>query len=155
MFLWDQNAEWDWNPSTNAAFQHLKAWICQTLLNTTLMYYDQSKPIIVQTDTIEYSLSVALIQCSRPIAFTSRTLTNIETHHANIERECLSLCFSLVKFHTCLYGRYVPVENVQKTLEMCQHKPIHATHPLSLNACFYTCRSTITQSNIRQARTWS
>ena len=50
MFLQEQTAEWDWNPLTNAAFKHLKAWICQTLLNTTLAYYDQSKPVIVQND---------------------------------------------------------------------------------------------------------
>ena len=53
MFLHEQLAKWDWNPLTDATFQHLKAWICQTLLNATLMYYDRSKPIIVQTGAIE------------------------------------------------------------------------------------------------------
>ena len=50
MFLHGQLTKRDWNPSTDAAFQHLKAWICQTLLNTTLMYYDRSKPVIEQSD---------------------------------------------------------------------------------------------------------
>ena len=40
-FLWEQLAMWDWNPSIDAAFQHLKAWICQTLLKAILVYYDQ------------------------------------------------------------------------------------------------------------------
>ena len=53
-FLHEQLAEWDWNPSTDAAFQHLKAWIYQTLLNGTLAYYDRSKPFIVQTDATKY-----------------------------------------------------------------------------------------------------
>ena len=35
-FLCEQFAEWDWNPSMDAAFQHLMAWICQILLNATL-----------------------------------------------------------------------------------------------------------------------
>ena len=50
MFLQGQLAKWDWNPSMDAAFQCLKAWICQNLLNTTLTYYDRSKPVIVQMD---------------------------------------------------------------------------------------------------------
>ena len=67
-FLWEQLAKWDWNPSTDAVFQHLKAWICQTLLNATLEYYDQSKPVIVQMDASEYELEAALIQSGCPIA---------------------------------------------------------------------------------------
>ena len=73
-FLWEQLAEWDWNPSTDAAFQCLKAWIFQTLLSATLMYYDTSKPVIVQTDASEYGLGAALIQSSFPIAFASKLL---------------------------------------------------------------------------------
>ena len=82
--LHEQLDEWDWNPSMNTAFQHLKAWICQTLLNATLTYYDRSKPVIVQTDTSEYGLGAALIQSGCPIPFTSKTLTDIETHYVNI-----------------------------------------------------------------------
>ena len=63
------------------------------------------------------------------ITFASKTLTDVETHYANIEKECMSICFSLVKFHTYLYGRHVIVENDHKPLEMIQHKPIHATPP--------------------------
>ena len=53
MFLHEQLAKWDWNPSTDAAFQH---WICQTLLNATLAYYDRSKLVVVQMDASEYGL---------------------------------------------------------------------------------------------------
>ena len=54
MFLCEQLAEWDWNCSTDAAFQHLKAWICQILLNDTLAYYGWSKPVVVQMDASKY-----------------------------------------------------------------------------------------------------
>ena len=129
IFLHEQLARWDWNPSTDAAFQCLKAWICQTLFNATLAYYDRSKPVVVQMDESEYRLGAALIQSSHPIAFTSKTLTDIETHYANIGRECLSVYFSLEKFHTYMYGRHIMVENDHKLLEMIQHKPIHVAPP--------------------------
>ena len=126
MFLWEQTAEWDWSPLTDSAFQHLKAWICQTLLTTTFAYYDWSKSVIVWTDTSEYGLSAALIQCSRPITFASKTLTDVKTHYANIERECLSVCFDLEIFHTYLYGRHLIIENAHMPLEMIQYKTTHA-----------------------------
>ena len=56
MFLCKQLAEGDWNPSTYAAFWHLKAWICQTLLNATLVYYVWSEAVVVQMDASEYRL---------------------------------------------------------------------------------------------------
>ena len=53
MFLHEQLAEWDWNPSTDTAFQSLKAWIFQTLVNATLTYYDRTMPVTMQTDSSE------------------------------------------------------------------------------------------------------
>ena len=74
----------------DAAFQHLKAWICQTLLNTTLTYSDCSNLVIVQTDTSKYGLGTALLQSSWPIAFTSKTLIDVETHYKNTESVSVS-----------------------------------------------------------------
>ena len=126
VFLQEQLAEWDWNPSTDAAFQCLKVWICQTLLKVTLAYYDWSKPMVVQMD--EYGLGATLIQGSHPIAFAIKQ-TDIETCYTNIERECLSVCFGLEKFHTYFSCRQVFLENDHKQLEMIQHKPIHVAPP--------------------------
>ena len=105
------------------------AWICQTLLKVTLVYYDRSKPVVVQTATSEFGLGAVLLQGDQPIAFASKTLTDVESHYANIERECLSVCFGLEKFHTYIYGRHVLIENDYKPLEMIQHKPIHVAPP--------------------------
>ena len=128
-FLREQISSWDWNPSTNTAFQKLKQWICKTLLNTTLTYFDYTKPVVIQTDASEYDLGAALLQDGRPIAFASKTLTDVETRYANIEQECLSVCFGLEKFHTYVYGQHITVQNNHKPLEMIQKKPIHAALP--------------------------
>ena len=99
------------------------------LLKTTLTYYDRTKPLILQTDASEYGLGAALIQNNRPMAFASKTLTDVETRYANIERECLSVVFGLEKFHTYVYGRHIIVQNDHKPLEMIQRKPIQAAPP--------------------------
>ena len=78
-FLHEQLVKWYLNPSTDTAFQHFKAWICQTLLSATLVYYDSYKPVIVQIDASKYGLGAALIQNRHPIAFASKTLTDIDT----------------------------------------------------------------------------
>ena len=90
----------------DAAFQCIKAWICQTLLKVTLAYYDRSKPVVVQTDASKYGLGTALLQGGQPIAFASKTLTDIETHYVNIERV---FQFALVWRNSTpyIYGRHV------------------------------------------------
>ena len=128
-FLREQVSNWDWTPSTDAAFHHLKQWICNTLLKTTLAYYDHTKPVEVHTDASEYGLGAALIQQNKPVAFASKTLTPVESRYTNIECECLSVVFGLEKFHTYIYGNHVTVYNDHKPLEMIQKKPIHAAPP--------------------------
>ena len=128
-FLRDQVTNLDWNPSTNQAFNSLKSWISNMLLQTTLAYYDCTKPLILQIDASEYGLGAALIQNNMPIAFVSKTLADVETRYANIERECLSVVFGLEKFHTYIYSRHIIVQNDDKPLEMIQRKPIQAAPP--------------------------
>ena len=99
-FLREQVSQWDWTPSTDSAFQQLKQWICNTPLKTTLAYYDRTQPHTIQTDASEYGLGTALLQNNRPIAFASKTLTDVETRYANIKQECLSVVLGLEKFHT-------------------------------------------------------
>ena len=72
-FLQEQVSQWDWRPSTDSSFQKLKQWICNTLLKTTLAYYDRNQHLTVQTDASEYDLVAALLQNNKPIAFTSKT----------------------------------------------------------------------------------
>ena len=135
----------------DAAFQCLKAWICQTLLITTLTYYDRSKPVIVKMDASKCRLGPALIQRGHPIAFASKMLTDIKTSYANIESKCLSVCFSLKMLHIYLYGRHVTIKNHHKPLEMIQQKPIHVA-PHDFNTCSFAYKNMITPSNTNQVK---
>ena len=122
-------SKWDWTPSTDSTFQQLKQWICNTLLKTTLAYYDRTQPLTIQTDAREYGLGAALLQNNRPIAFATKTLTDVETRYGSIECECLSVVFGLEKFHTYIYGRHITVYNDHKPLEMITKKPIYTAPP--------------------------
>ena len=67
-------------------------------------------------DARKYGLEATLIQSSCPIAFASKTLTDIETHYMNIEQESLSMLQSgKVPHH--IYGSHVTVENDHMLLQ--------------------------------------
>ena len=78
-FLREQILYWDWNPSTDAIFHKLKQWICNTLLKTTLLYFDCTKPMVIQTDASDCGLGAAVLQDGKPFAIASKTFTDIET----------------------------------------------------------------------------
>ena len=118
----------DWNPSTDAAFQQLTAWIYNWLLHRTLAYCDREKPITIQTTASKCGLGTALLQDSCPIAFTSKTLKDTKTRYANIKTMFIHM-FQAKKFHTFIYGRHITIHNDHKPLEMIQHNPIHAAPP--------------------------
>ena len=125
MFLREQLAKWDWNPFTDAAFQHLKTWICKTLLNNTLAYYDRNQPVIMQTNANEYGLGNILIKNGWPIAFANKTLTDVESLCQHWGRVPVSVLWPW-KFHIYLYCIHVIIQNDHKPLEIIQHKPINA-----------------------------
>ena len=90
-FFREQATNWDWNPSTDQAFHCLKSWIWNMLLRTTLAYYNHTQPLVPQTDASEYGIGTTLLQNNRPIAFASKTFTDVETCYTNIERVPLCL----------------------------------------------------------------
>ena len=65
-----------------------------------LRYYDRSKPVTLQCDAL--GLEACIIQDGQPIASASKSLTDAETHYANIERELLAIMYGCQKFHTYL-----------------------------------------------------
>ena len=71
----------------------------------------------MQTDISKYGLGAALIYSGCHIVFTSKTLIDIKTCYMNIDRESLSVCFNLEKFHIYLYGKHVIIQNDHKLLE--------------------------------------
>ena len=80
----------------------------------------------MQTNASQYGLGAALVQNDQPITFASKILTGVGICYANIEWECLSVCFCLEKFHAYINSGHITIQNDHKLQEMMQHKPIHA-----------------------------
>ena len=112
-FAWDEN--------TNTCFQKVKSQLQKALLRP-LRYYDRSKLVTLQCDASLNGLGACIIQDGQPIAFASKSITDTETHYANIKRELLAIVYGCEKFHTYLYRRTFIVETDHKPLEMISLK---------------------------------
>ena len=76
-----------WVAPIKTDFQHVKdAFVSVTAL--WFQYFDASCQITVQVDASQVELEVALLQDNKPVAFTSKALTEVECHYANIEVKC-------------------------------------------------------------------
>ena len=114
-----------WEEQQTRSFQKIKALIAKAN-EMPLRYYDRTKPVKVQVNASLRGLGACLIQEykgeDQPIAFASKSLTDVETRYANIERELLAIVFACQWFSTYLLGRSFIAESDHKLLEMIAMK---------------------------------
>ena len=116
----------DWNNIHQKSLQEIKDLIYKEMLQH---YYDSSKKSVIQVETSSRGLGAALIQEGKPIAFASKSLTEIEQRYANIEWELLAVVFGCKRFRTYIYGCAFEVESDHKPLGMICPKNLTATLP--------------------------
>ena len=121
-----------WEDQQTRSFQQVKSLIAKA--NTTpLRYYDRNLPVTVQVDTSLRGQGACLIQKHKgkdqPIAFASKSLTDMETRYANIKRELLAIVFACQRFTTYLLGRSFVAESDHKPLEMIAMKNLANVPP--------------------------
>lgn len=115
--LLKKDTTWKWTEKQDKAFQKAK-----TLLQgePVLMHYNPKLKIILTCDASPYGIGGVLSHMTeegeKPIAYTSRTLTQAEKNYAHLEREALALVFSVQKFHKYLYGRDFVLRSDHKPL---------------------------------------
>ena len=97
--LLKKDAEFNWNTSHDTAFEATKALVCKEV---TLAYFVPGAETVVQVDASGRGLGAVLLQGGKPIAFTSKSLSECEKRYANIEREMLAVVFGCERFHTCV-----------------------------------------------------
>ena len=59
-----------------------------------------------------------------PVAYASRSTTNIEQNYSPIELETLNVAFTCEKFHQFIYGKKFIIENDHKPLKQIFQKSI-------------------------------
>ena len=95
-----------WTEKQQVAFDTLKQKLCEEPL---LQRPDFSKPFILTTDASGYAiggiLSQGKIGQDKPIAYTSRTLSDSERKFDTYEKEALAIVYSVQHFRPYLYGR--------------------------------------------------
>ena len=113
----------DWQPIHEEAFGKLKEQCCNY---PVLKYYDVNKPVEIQCDASQHGLGAVLIQEGRPVAYSSRSLSEVEKRYAQIEKEMLSIVHACRKFHSYIFGKETTVYNDHKPLEQIFKKPLLA-----------------------------
>jgi hypothetical protein len=90
--LW-KDTKFDWNDQCQEAFKTLKG---QFLQEPVLMMPDHLKPFQIESDTSKYASEVVLTQTDingdrHPVAFLSKTFTDIERRYKIYDRELLGI----------------------------------------------------------------
>jgi len=82
------NVIWMCSDAQEQAFNDIKKLLTSAPI---LTYYDCQKPLTIQSDASDHGIGSTIFQDGRPIAYTSRVLTDVESRYAQIEKEMLAL----------------------------------------------------------------
>ena len=103
------------------SFKQVKQMLSQT---PVLKYFDPKEDVQLQCDASERGLGACLMQGGQPVAYASRSMTETETHYAQIEKEMLAIVFGVERFEHYVYGRPVKVDTDHKPLEIIFKKSL-------------------------------
>ena len=92
-----------------------------------LLYFDPEKEIVIQLDTSNRGLVIALLQEGKTVAFALKSLAETEQQYANIEQELLAVVFGCEYFQIYIYGCAFQVESYHKPLKMINLKNLITT----------------------------
>ena len=102
-----RTSEWKFGPQEKKSFDTLKEKLTS---NAVLVFYDPKLPLRIDCDASSYGLGAVLSHVDangvdRPIEFISRTLSATERRYSQIDREALSIVWSIKRFHKYVYAR--------------------------------------------------
>ncbi|KAJ0183794.1 hypothetical protein K1T71_000217 [Dendrolimus kikuchii] len=108
------DVDYRWEKNHDSCFEQLKNLLTNA---PVLAFYQPEKELTLSVDASSVGLGAVLLQEGRPIAYSSKALTDVQMRYSQIEKELLAICFGVEKFKQYLIGRNsVRVET--------DHKPI-------------------------------
>ena len=98
--------KWIWGPDQQKSFHGLKNGISRA---SCLAFFDKDRKTELRVDASPVRLGAILCQIqgdgtSRPVAYASRSLSDVERRYNQIEREALAVKFGCLKFDHYLSG---------------------------------------------------
>ncbi|KAL4127438.1 hypothetical protein QTP88_011609 [Uroleucon formosanum] len=105
--LLKKNNEFVWTSIHNECINKLKTLIASP---SVLRNYDNTKDVIIQTDSSKFAIGCVLLQEGRPVCFKSKSLSETEINYGQVDKEFLSVLFACKVFHHYIYGRRVTVQ---------------------------------------------
>nr|XP_022910195.1 uncharacterized protein K02A2.6-like [Onthophagus taurus] len=117
--LLKKNAKWEWTEEDTHVFHELKRSLTSS---ETLVHYDPDKPLVVSSDASGVGAGAVLSHgfpdgTLKPVAFASRSFSDVESRYSTIDKEALGLVYAVTKFHQYLYGRRFTLITDHKPLE--------------------------------------
>ena len=108
-----------WRKEQDESFIKLKQALASPQV---LAHYSLTAPTRLVVDASPWALGAVLLQQQadstyRPIAYGSRSLTEVEMKYAQLEKESLAIVFGCEHFHQYLYGRNFELETDHRPLE--------------------------------------
>ena len=105
--LTKKNADWVWSDKQDIVFKTIKNLVIKA---PVLRYYDVNEEVTIQFDASQDGLGCVLLQNGQPVAFASKTMTEIEKRYAQIEKECLAIVYACEKFNQYILGKSTKIE---------------------------------------------
>lgn len=88
----NKDAESIWSKQHDESFAQIRKLVTR---HPVLKYYDLHAEVTTQCDASEKGLGATLLQNGQPVAFASRTLSQVEQLYTQIEKECLAIVLCL------------------------------------------------------------
>ena len=107
--LWDltrAGVTWKWDKPEQQAFDEIK---CKLTTAPIMAYFKSGAKTRITTDASKVGLCAIVEQEQadgeyRPVYYSSRKLTDVETRYSQFEREALAIRWACQKFHLFIYG---------------------------------------------------
>ena len=107
-----------WGPAQEEAFQKVKEELTKP---TVLALYNPNAKTKIRADASAYGLGAVLLQHHeredwKPIAYTSKSMSETEKRYSQIEKEALALVWACEKFADYIIGKHIQIETDHKPL---------------------------------------
>ncbi|PFX34699.1 Uncharacterized protein K02A2.6 [Stylophora pistillata] len=100
----NQITAWVWGNAQQEAFRRLQVILTS---DCVVAHYNQATETELKVDASPVGLGAILLQqcsdCVHPVAYASRTLTDVERRHSQTEKEALAVVWACKHFHIYLY----------------------------------------------------